>query len=137
MSTRVYTKYFLPVFFLAALIPLVSCQVGLGAAVDTEAPKVAITYPSTAVVIRGHFIIAGTCSDDEGVVSVKVVLTDTDTEKKYDAEAAALGSSKETWQISLNEYDSNAGAGTYNGWALPDGKYTADVTASDAAGRTS
>ncbi|HOS30956.1 MAG TPA: Ig-like domain-containing protein, partial [Treponemataceae bacterium] len=59
----------LPVIFLS------NCKVGLGSAVDTKAPTVAITYPSTDSVIRGKFVMSGTAEDETGIASVKVVLT--------------------------------------------------------------
>ena len=41
-----------------------SCEVGLGEAIDTEAPKITINYPESKAIVRDSFVLAGTCSDD-------------------------------------------------------------------------
>ena len=63
-------------FAVAAFVSICSCSdnVGLGDSVDTEAPKLEITYPPSSAVIKGSFIFAGTSSDDKGVTSMKVVV---------------------------------------------------------------
>ena len=71
-------------FCLIALIPItafISCEVGLGAAVDVESPVVEITTPPTASVIRDKFAIAGNWSDDGSIKDLDVVLRNTGTNK--------------------------------------------------------
>jgi hypothetical protein len=125
------------ILFLVILVPLVSCEVGLGAAVDTEAPTVSITYPSASAVIKGTFILAGACSDDKSVSSIAVnvrnVTTGTSTAYTVTSDSITSGSS---WKLSLNNYNT-ADSSYYNGWQFPDGKYEITAVASDAAGHTS
>jgi len=136
MSTRRYTRFFFPVFFLIVLIPLVSCQVGLGSAVDTQVPTLQITYPPASSVIKGTFSLAGTCDDDQGVSSIAVNVRNitTGSSTPYTISSGDITNGT-NWKISLNAYDSANTA--YNGWQFPDGKYEITVTASDSAGHTS
>ena len=120
---------------LAAVLSLTNCDnVGLGDSVDTEAPTLAITYPPASAVIRGTFTLAGSCDDDEGVTSVKVTVTNTDTSVSYGTFDAAIAEDKKSWTVSLNAATSDT---TYNGWTFPDGTYKCDVAASDGAGHSS
>jgi large repetitive protein len=114
-------------------LPLVSCQVGLGSAVDTESPTIDITYPPAAVVIKGTFTLAGTCSDDQGVSSITVAVTNTANKAEvwsYEISAASDGKS---WSTSLNRADTASATG----FLFPDGKYEASVTAKDSSGHSS
>ncbi|MFA6937168.1 MAG: Ig-like domain-containing protein [Treponema sp.] len=56
---------------------LLSCQIGLGASVDTEAPTVEITYPPSNVAVRGEFTLAGNCADDKEVSGIEVSVEST------------------------------------------------------------
>ncbi|MBQ8013855.1 MAG: hypothetical protein IJ257_05620 [Treponema sp.] len=125
-----------PLAFLFSLIFL-SCgeDSGLGASVDTEAPKLSISYPPAAAAVRGTFVLAGTCSDDKVVDRVIVTTKNLDTGTSYGSASAEVKDSL-TWSISLNKYDS-ADSAYINGWELPDGKYQFDVVAYDKSGRTS
>src|SRR5574344_2552233 len=87
---------------LIVILPLLSCQVGLGSSVDTEAPTVSVKYPPANAVIRDKFTIAGTCSDDKALASVTVTLTNTDTETLFGEYNAIVSSSKNSWTLSLN-----------------------------------
>lgn len=123
---------FLPVLVAAVFIPFVSCQIGLGSAVDTETPTLEITYPPASAVIKGTFALAGTCDDDKGISSISVTVINTDDKSKawsYTANAASGGKS---WSVSLNQT-----AATATGFLFPDGKYEIAVTANDNAGHTS
>lgn len=53
-----------------------ACEVGLGESVDTQAPKIAITYPEGKSVVCDMFVLAGECSDDQNVASVSVTVQD-------------------------------------------------------------
>jgi len=108
-----------------------SCQIGLGASVDTEAPTLKITYPPSSAVIKGSFTFAGTCDDDLGVTAIAVTVTNTESSKtwSYDAEV-----DNKNWHVlNMNEADASAASG----YKFPDGKYEISVVASDAAGHTS
>ncbi|QTQ13582.1 hypothetical protein HRQ91_03415 [Treponema parvum] len=116
------------IFFLA--IP--SCDLGLGDSVDTETPTVSISYPPHGAIIKDSFTLAGACSDDEGVTSISIAVTNTNTHVSYGTYWASI--SGNSWSANLN---ARVPAGGYNGWTLPDGNYVFSVTAKDAAGRTS
>ena len=121
---------------------LASCDnIGLGDAVDTEAPTCSITSPAAGSVVNGTFTVSGACNDDEGVSSVKVTVVNTDTGTSYgtyDASVSGTG-----WSVSLNSTsaDASSGLGVLTGenvrWSLPDGKYSVSAVAYDAAGRNS
>lgn len=114
---------------------LLSCEVGLGETVDSEPPSVAITYPPEQAVIRGTFVAAGTCTDDKGVKAVHVTIYSPSNENLSYGPFEATISNGKTWQINLNEYDTEKYA-QYNGYQIPDGTYTIKVTVEDNAGRT-
>lgn len=123
-------------FFASAfLFASVSCNVGLGESVDTESPKLEITYPPVSAAIRDSFILYGTCSDDKEVTNVKVTMMNTGTNETVLSEVSAQVNS-ETWQIKLNSYDAS-NSSYYNGWQFPDGTYQVNVTAYDNAGHSS
>ena len=126
-----FLKYFsnsLFAFFLFCLI--ISCEVGLGSAVDTEAPKVSITYPSSNVqAVRDYFVLCGTCSDDREGISVFVTATDSE-KKKFDVGVPVVVEDK-TWSLKINEKNED---GSY---PLKDGRYTFEVMAKDSSGRVS
>ena len=70
-------------FTVAALLVL-SCEIGLGKAVDTLPPEVTISGPSTNSILRDEFVISGECSDDTGVKTVTIELKNTELKKTYD-----------------------------------------------------
>ena len=126
-----FSKYFsnsVSAIFLFCLI--ISCEVGLGSAVDTEAPKVSITYPSSNVqAVRDYFVLCGTCSDDREGISVFVTVTDSE-KKKFDVGVPVVVEDK-TWSLKINEKNED---GSY---PLKDGRYTFEVMAKDSSGRVS
>lgn len=105
-----------------------SCEIGLGSAVDTEAPTATITYPPEGAVIRDWFYIAGTCNDDDSVERVEVAISG----KDYSSTKNAVIENSASWQLKLND----GANGKYNGWELPDGDYTVNVTVYDGSGRS-
>jgi hypothetical protein len=111
-----------------------TCNVGLGESVDTQAPKLGITYPPESAVIRGSFVLAGNCEDDKSVKSVSVVFRTSDESLSFGPYEAEVSGSK-SWKITLNDYDEVKYA-AYNGWQFPDGTYTAEVTVTDNAGHS-
>lgn len=124
-----FKKAFLFLFFLSlSAILYFSCNVGLGEAVDTEAPVMSITYPPAGAIIRDSFILAGNCNDDKGVNSISVVVTNNETQiRRIFTEVEIDG---KNWKITLNEKDGEK-------YPFDDGKYTIDVTGTDGSGRTS
>ena len=113
-----------------------SCEVGLGEAVDTEAPKLTIDYPEAKAIVRDGFVLAGTCSDDIAVTKVVVSILDEEnkTVTGYDFKQPIVETTieeKQFWSVTLNEQLQD---GTY---PLKDGKYTFRAVAYDGAGRKS
>ena len=80
--------------FLIALIVIialfaVSCEIGLGSAVDTDPPSMKIDNPSVDAVIRDAFAIDGSWSDDGEIDSIVVKLERTDIESAQTFDVAA------------------------------------------------
>lgn len=126
------------IFFLMLLSEFIffSCEVGLGEAVDTEAPKLTIDYPEAKAIVRDGFVLAGTCSDDIAVTKVVVSILDEEnkTVTSYDFKQPVVETTieeKQFWSVTLNEQLQD---GTY---PLKDGKYTFRAVAYDGAGRKS
>lgn len=126
------------IFFLMLLSEFIffSCEVGLGEAVDTEAPKLTIDYPEAKAIVRDGFVLAGTCSDDIAVTKVVVSILDEEnkTVSGYDFKQPVVETTieeKQFWSVTLNEQLQD---GTY---PLKDGKYTFKAVAYDGAGRKS
>src|SRR5574344_2242366 len=125
----------LTTFIMGTVFTFLSCQIGLGASVDVESPVVEITYPPASAIIKGTFVFAGTCSDDKGVSSATVTVTNTTTGKSYGTYAASVASNGSSWSVSLNE--ASNGSNSYNGWSYPDGSYEVSVVAYDGVGHNS
>ncbi len=140
-------KFFVRQIFVAAAMFagmfFLGCEIGLGPAVDTEAPEAFITYPEVSTAAKGTITLSGTCTDDTIVekVIIKSLYSADNQSLSFPADrtsvdAAPLASVKpngENWDIPL-EYDSATGTysigGTYLGY-LPDGTYVVDVVAED------
>lgn len=105
---------------------LFACSVGLGESVDTEVPKVEITYPPASSAVRDWFYLAGNCSDDKGVDSIVVSAKNISTNENFTL-GTAIPAKDGTWQIKINEKDSG---GNYK---LKDGTYTFSVIATDSS----
>lgn len=103
-----------------------ACSVGLGESVDTEVPKVEITYPPASSAVRDWFYLAGNCSDDKGVDSIVVSAKNISTNENFTL-GTAIPAKDGTWQIKINEKDSG---GNYK---LKDGTYTFSVIATDSS----
>lgn len=116
--------------FVAALAVLwTTCEVGLGEAVDTMAPVVAVSTPAASAICSGTIEISGTCGDDKGIAVVNIVVTNTGTGEKHEYQGKLKDLT--SWTASINELAENSG------YPLKDGSYTADVTAIDIFGRSS
>lgn len=103
-----------------------ACSVGLGESVDTEVPKIEITYPPASSPVRDWFCLAGNCSDDKGVDSIVVSAKNISTNENFTL-GTAIPAKDGTWQIKINEKDSG---GNYK---LKDGTYTFSVIATDSS----
>ncbi|MCR5606251.1 MAG: hypothetical protein K6F69_05490 [Treponema sp.] len=120
------------VFVLPILIALVSlvfsaCEVGLGDEVDTESPTLSITSVELNSVISGDFSLAGSCDDDTGVTSVKIILSYASLSNSvtYTKDAIYASIKGNTWSYDFKKGD------------LEDGEWTATITAYDGSGRSS
>lgn len=121
---------------LPVLFSLSSCgeDAGLGSTVDTESPNLTISYPQNASVVKGTFLFAGSATDDKGLASVTITVTDSD-KKQICTETVAPGE-KGLWSVKLNKFDPE-NTSYYNGWQFADGTYEISAVAKDNAGRTS
>ena len=128
-------KFILAVVSVVFAYALLSCDVGLGSAVDTQAPTLNVTYPATLSTVRGQFVFGGTCDDDQKVTSVTVIAHNSELEKSYGPYAATIADDAKSWTFSFNK--KAEGKDSYNGWEMPDGKYTLEAVACDASGKNS
>lgn len=84
-------------------ISFISCEVGLGSAVDTGDPVVNITYPSENSIIRESFVVSGTCDDETGINRVEIYVKKGGTEISGSRKVAPFDDDyKKTWKIELN-----------------------------------
>ena len=128
-------KFLLAVVSVVFAYALLSCDVGLGAAVDTQAPTLNVTYPATLSTVRGQFVFGGTCADDQKVTSVTVSAYNSELGKSYGPFAATIADDAKSWTFSFNKKAECKDS--YNGWEMPDGKYTLEAVARDASGKSS
>ena len=128
-------KFILAVVSVVFAYALLSCDVGLGSAVDTQAPTLNVTYPATLSTVRGQFVFGGTCADDQKVTSVTVRALNSELGKSYGPYAATVADDAKSWTFSFNK--KAEGKDFYNGWEMPDGKYTLEAVARDASGKSS
>lgn len=128
-------KFILAVVSVVFAYALLSCDVGLGSAVDTQAPTLNVTYPATLSTVRGQFVFGGTCADDQKVTSVTVRALNSELGKSYGPYAATVADDAKSWTFSFNKKAEVKDS--YNGWEMPDGKYTLEAVARDASGKSS
>ena len=140
ITNGAFVRKSLAVFSAAiSLIAFISCgeDTGLGSTIDTEAPKIAISYPNPKVsnVARDEFVLAGTCSDDKLISRVQVAVTNLDTQTSYGTFPATLDAKSNTWSVKLNTFDAS-NEDNCNGYPFPDGNYKFVATAYDNAGHS-
>lgn len=114
----------------AIFMLLFACSVGLGESVDTEVPKIEITYPPASSAVRDWFCLAGTASDDKGVASVSVSAENISTNEITDL-GTFTPEKDGTWAVKINEKDSS------ENYKLKDGTYTFCVIAKDTSNQKS
>ena len=100
-----------------------TCDPGLGKAVDTQAPKVSINFPTTKSVLKGGFVMKGTASDEVKVESCTVTFKNIKTSQEYNFNATVSGGE---FKVNINTPKTN---GTFE---LPDGDYNVTVSVTDA-----
>ena len=106
-----------------------TCEIGLGASVDTEAPVISVLRPSleNVDVIKGSFPIMGDWSDDGAIDSIKITLKGNDgIEHEYTAPVdKAEGKANEgTWYCAIDPVADK----------ITDGSYSVEVVIKDKAG---
>lgn len=113
-----------------SLFLFLSCEIGLGASVDTEAPSLEITNPPSDSVIRDEFSITGTWADDGTISGVSVELVRLDNRTSYPFTGTVTKDShdhkKGVWKIVINPKENN----------IIDGTYEALVAITDDGGHT-
>lgn len=107
-----------------------SCEIGLGASVDTEAPTLEIANPPSDAVIRDDFAIQGSWTDDGTLASVSVEMVRLENGQKSSFTGTFTSTSDKNtsgnWSIVITPKDSG----------LLDGTYEAVVAISDNGGHT-
>ena len=120
----------LRIFLLTTLSILfsISCEIGLGSSVDTEAPVLEISNPPADAVIRDAFAINGTWTDDGSIASVTVEMSRLDNNQKthFNGTFTATERNGGTWSVSINPDEAE----------LLDGNYEALVAIKDNGGHT-
>lgn len=124
MKKKFFNTSIIVITSLIALFVL-SCNIGLGEAVDTANPTVEISYPPKNAVIRESFVAAGTCDDDLALDYVNITLTNLSTKTIYGPYTADLNEDKTSWKVLLNQKaeGSYTAFNSYKKWEFPDGDY--------------
>lgn len=110
---------------LSLFVMFSACDIGLGGAVDTEAPTGTISSPGVNAVIRDAFAIKGTWKDDGSISAVTLSLKNINTNKvlTYNGKIE-----QNSWLCQVNPADSNQ--------PLVDGTYLATINLTDNGGHT-
>ncbi len=112
---------------LLAAFCFVSCEVGLGEAVDTQPPVVQINYPDKTQksVIKDWFYLSGDCSDETGINSVSITFKKKNSNVTYGPFEADIDDEEDRWSYKANVPDEN---GSY---PIADGTYNVTILAID------
>ena len=128
-------RFFSFVLFISVLFSFLitsSCEIGLGAAVDTLVPTINIDSPAADSTIRDSFAFRGTWSDDGAIMGLTVTLNTIEgdtvgqpalTKSGIVNYSQVIGQSN-TWECTVEP----------GAEGLKDGKYEATVTITDMAG---
>ena len=111
-----------------------SCEIGLGAAVDTLVPTISIDSPAADSTIRDSFSFRGTWSDDGAIMGVSVTLNSINTDGTTKPVAAKNGTvayaqvlgQQNTWVCEINPGEDG----------IKDGNYEANIVITDLAGHS-
>ena len=130
-KTKTLLKTLILGFFSTVLI-FTSCEIGLGAAVDTMVPVIAIDSPAADSTIRDSFAFRGSWSDDGAVMGLTVTLKTVEGDvvglpaltKNGSVSYASVPGLINTWECQINPKEEG----------VKDGKYEATVTITDMAG---
>ena len=141
--SKLFRKLLSVLILPTALILFTTCEVGLGASVDTQPPELTLDYPAgNNLAIMNSFTLSGKAKDETYVGSVEIKLTCNEGLRKgttYGPFAAKLSENvgdgnPQSWSVLINEpVIAEDGTRTY---PIPDGSYTVSVTAYDSVKRT-
>lgn len=128
-------KKFVNSFFIVLFsILFFSCEIGLGEAVDTMPPEVAILSPDVESIIRDSFLVHGTWKDDGEIDSVSLTLTRTDgSGKTYGPFPASF----DTYENKEGVWDCVINPAPADGERILDGTYEVEVAITDKGEHTS
>ena len=108
------------VFVLSILFSLfLSCEIGLGSAVDTQVPEISIDTPEVGTIIRDSFSIRGTWSDDGSIKEIKLTLKTLEHDGSgsviYSKSCTIVNNSDShnTWVCTINPIEESIKDGTY------------------------
>ncbi|MGP1603221.1 MAG: hypothetical protein ACTTGZ_02200 [Treponema sp.] len=141
--SKLFRKLLSVLILPTALILFTTCEVGLGASVDTQPPELTLDYPAgNNLAIMNSFTLSGKAKDETYVGSVEIKLTCNEGLRKgtiYGPFAAKLSENvgdgnPQSWSALINEpVIAEDGTRTY---PIPDGSYTASITAYDSVKRS-
>ena len=141
--SKLFRKLLSVLILPTALILFTTCEVGLGASVDTQPPELTLDYPAgNNLAIMNSFTLSGKAKDETYVGSVEIKLTCNEGIRKgttYGPFAAKLSENvgdgnPQSWSVLINEpVIAEDGTRTY---PIPDGSYTASITAYDSVKRS-
>ncbi|MBQ1984355.1 MAG: hypothetical protein II232_06995, partial [Spirochaetaceae bacterium] len=123
LSSKGIGNLFKVILLVGLSLLFMTCDPGLGKAVDTQAPKVSVSFPATKSVLKGGFTMKGVASDEIKIESCTVTFKNikTGNEKVFTAD------------VNDGEFFVNINTPNPNGtFELPDGDYNVTVTATDA-----
>ncbi len=122
------------------LLITTSCEIGLGAAVDTEAPYASIVSPSVKDAVSGDIVVTGTSTDDVKMDHMEIFsMANSVTGAKVDLlTGKAIPTSYENgvWQWTFTLKHESGRIYSYDGetFELKDGTYTLQMKACDQSG---
>ena len=130
-------RFFSFVLFISVLFSFLitsSCEIGLGAAVDTLVPTISIDSPAADSTIRDSFSFRGTWSDDGAIMGVSVTLNSINSDGTTKPVAAKNGTvayaqvlgQQNTWVCEINPGEDG----------IKDGNYEANIVITDLAGHS-
>jgi len=132
------------IFSALALGTLVSCQIGLGVAVDTTGPRIEITAPESRETVKAIFDITGTGSDDTGITSLVITCNGnewihTDGVWKFKAKGTSdyVADNDSEWNESEDHRKVTWAVKNVNFTNVETGKYEIVASATDASKNTS
>ncbi len=158
-TNKSMSKVFVTFATVFAFLSFFGCEIGLGPAVDVEAPRVEITSPSTNATVGSNFNIVGKGMDDASVSSIEIIRIFTKVRdasgkivdeiqwpsKKEAEKGKTLGTIKpvrngNSWDWNLPLIYKGGTSYECNGYRLDgvkDGNYTVEVMAWDDFNRPS